>query len=333
MLDEKQLNKRIAIIGHENAIVGQLLKKLQDQDYISNLVSINETLTPIPVKKLTAVRQSIDSPYYTILRRHRVNTIIHMGLYNSLDVPSKLLPDLSDRNDKVIDSLLDSCENSDIDHLVFISSSCIYHSAPVDWASVSESDVHESEKGLSLGLDHYKAEQKLRQYANNNSHIAVTILRPSSVLGPSSNRIMCLESVSWNTVSIKNGFPLQFMHEYDFIDAIDKTVESIPIGVFNIASAGVIYPAEIKKIIGKKIISIPRSFPYFLVKWLIRFISFHNIKDFQWKSLMYPVVMSTVKFTNETAFQPMFNSNDAVTDYIYSNIIMKEEVEIIYDGK
>ena len=318
----------LGIVAGRNPYVEKFLQNLDKSGQYSKIVVICEGLKPVAVRNMVTVKQDIEKSYYSALREHKVNVLIHFGDIGCSHWKANGTQ-IESISDKLVNALIDSCDNSDIEHLIYISSSCVYSPVKSLWRTLGEEDLgnlnfeNECEERLS--------EKKIEEYISENSQIGMTVLRPATILGPSSNVKYLVESNYWQRMSVINSYPIQFTHEYDFIDSLNVVLDTEATGTFNVASKGVVLPKEFSNIVERKIWSFPKALPFIAVNLIVRILTFHKLNYYEWSLFRHPIVLATSKVTDYFGFTPKFTSAEAVIDYLYSNEVRDMEV-FISDG-
>tara|TARA_A100001037_G_C15154055_1_gene642409 strand:+ start:13409 stop:14446 length:1038 start_codon:yes stop_codon:yes gene_type:complete len=320
-----QRNTTLGIVAMKSPYVERFLMELDKLGLYSKIVVICESLEPIPIRNMIVVNQSVEASYYSALREHQVDVLVHLGV----PVCTYKLSHNEEISVKLMTALLETCDNSDIQHLVYLSSSCVYKPFKDDWNALSETDITFFPTDA---CNERIAENRLQDYIVDNPHINLTLLRPATVLGPSSGDLDVLESNSWRRIGIAKSLPMQFTHEYDLIDSIIKVVKDRVGGIYNVASLGVIYPREILEITGGKTWKFPKHIPFVLMSVLVRILTFHKLTRYEWSFLRRPLILSTAKFCEEVGFTPKFTSTDAAVEYLFSNDVSSLDVDLINDG-
>ena len=315
----------LGLVTGGNPYAEKLLQTLDKSEQYSKIVVICPKLDPIPIRNMITVKQAIGSSYYSVLREHKVDVLIHLGEVGC----SSLKEDREELNGAPIvpvKTLIEACENSDINHLIYVSSSCVYSPAKTSWRTLSEEDLELSIPDRECS--ELIAEKLIQDYIFENPQINMAILRPAAVLGPSSDNDQIHESNFWKRISFVNSFPMQFTHEYDFIESIICSLKNRASGIFNVASQGVVFPGDIAEIIGRKKWYLPKILPFIVTALIVRALTFHRLKYYEWSFLKYPTVLSTSKSGVMLGFVPEFSSSEAVVDYLYGSDVKDMSVEI-----
>src|SRR5262249_26624356 len=122
--------------------------------------------------------------------------------------------------------------------------------------------------------DKIDAERQFQKYAKKHPDRIVTILRPSTILGPTiqSYKTRYLSRIFVPTVL---GFDplIQAIHENDLLTAFQLAVKKDCPGIFNLASEGVIPLSKAIRLMGK----IPLPFSLAALKSLTQFLWFLDI--------------------------------------------------------
>ena len=199
-----------------------------------------------------------------IVRATQVDTIVHTFLEtNSVNVPSRALHEIN-----VIGTLnllaAAGSAGSSVRQVVVKSSTHIYGAAETDPAWFREEDGRQSPVRTRLERSLIEVEALVRDFADDNPHLVVSVLRFANVLGTD-----IVTPISHNLrrrlLPCIAGFdPLvQFIEEDDVVRALEYVTNHRIPGVFNVAGAGKLPWSEVASISGAFLVPLspfrPRS--------------------------------------------------------------------------
>jgi UDP-glucose 4-epimerase len=141
------------------------------------------------------------------------------------------------------------------------SSTLVYGSAPEDpvWFKEEMSRSRRPKTRVEQSL--LEVEDYLRDFAEDNPHVAVTLLRFSNVLGPDIATPL-RQALEMPLVPHVFGFDprFQFVDEGDVVRAMLFVVQHEVPGIYNVAGDGLLPWSEVAAICGKQLFPLP---PYF----------------------------------------------------------------------
>ena len=154
-----------------------------------------------------------------------------------------------------------SAPESSVRNVVVKSSSLVYGSSAEDpvWFREESRRMHAPRTKVEKSL--IEVEGYLRDFAEDNPHVCVSLLRMSNVLGPDITTPLS-SALELPLVPAILGFDprLQFVHEDDVLRAVLFALERDLPGIYNVAGDGLIPWSEAAAICGKRLAPIS---PYF----------------------------------------------------------------------
>jgi UDP-glucose 4-epimerase len=194
-----------------------------------------------------------------IVKAARIDTIVHTFLVvDSTTMSSRAMHEIN-----VIGTMnlfaAASAPDSTVRDVVVKSSTLVYGSAPGDpnWFTEdtrrSNPPIHKVERSLM------EVEGYVRDFAVDNPHVSVALLRFSNVLGPDI-RTPISKLLELPMVPALFGFDprLQFVHEDDVVRAILFVLSNPISGIFNVAGDGLLPWSEVAAICGKRYVWVPQ---------------------------------------------------------------------------
>jgi UDP-glucose 4-epimerase len=253
------MGKRVLITGLATFWGGLVAQRLEDDPGIDVLVGLDTREPTIELERTEYVRTDEN---YSILSRivkaARIDTIVHTFLIvDSTQMRAKTMHEIN-----VIGTMnlfaAASQPGSQVRDVVVKSSSYIYGAAKEDpvWFMEETPRSHTPHTRVERSLE--AVEGYVRDFALDNPHVNVTLLRFSNVLGPDIvtpiSRALELPLVP----SILGFDPrLQFVHEEDVVRSLVFVLEQSLPGIYNVAGDGMVPWSEIAKICGKRTFPLP----------------------------------------------------------------------------
>jgi UDP-glucose 4-epimerase len=236
-----------------------MAQALENEPDVEMILGLGANEPRVPLERTEFVRS--DQKYSIlnrIVRATQVDTIVHTFLEtNSVKVPSRVLHEIN-----VIGTLnllaAAGTAGSSVRQVVVKSSTHIYGAAETDPAWFREEDKRTGPVRTRLERSLLEVEALVRDFADDNPHLVVSVLRFANVLGTD-----IITPISHNLrkrvlPSIAGYDPLvQFIEEDDVVRALEYvTGHQIP-GVFNVAGAGKLPWSEVASISGAFLLPLP----------------------------------------------------------------------------
>ncbi len=240
------MGKRVLITGLGTFWGGRVAQALEADPDIDVIVGLDRFEPEVQLERTEYVRSDES---YSILARivkaARIDTIVHTFLVvDSTQMRSRSIHEIN-----VIGTMnlfaAASAADSTVRDVVVKSSTLVYGSDPRDPTWFSE----ESRRSV---------EGYVRDFAVDNPHVAVSILRFANVLGPDITTPL-VKALELPLVPCLFGFDprLQFVHEEDVVRAILFALETQLQGVYNVAGDGLLPWSEVAAICGKRTFPLP----------------------------------------------------------------------------
>ncbi len=236
-----------------------MAQALENEPDVEMILGLGANEPKVPLERTEFVRS--DQKYSIlnrIVRATQVDTIVHTFLEtNSVKVPSRVLHEIN-----VIGTLnllaAAGTAGSSVRQVVVKSSTHIYGAAETDPTWFREEDKRTGPVRTRLERSLLEVEALVRDFADDNPHLVVSVLRFANVLGTD-----IITPISHNLrkrvlPSIAGFDPLvQFIEEDDVVRALEYvTGHQIP-GVFNVAGAGKLPWSEVASISGAYLLPLP----------------------------------------------------------------------------
>jgi UDP-glucose 4-epimerase len=251
--------RRVLITGLASFWGGLVAKALEQDDTVEVIVGLDTREPSIELERTEYVRSDEN---YSILSRivqaARVDTIVHTFLIvDSTSVGARQMHEIN-----VIGTMnlfaAASAPGSTVRDVVVKSSSYVYGTAKEDpvWFSEMTPRGHPPRNRVEHSLE--SVEGYVRDFAEDNPHVNVSLLRFANVLGADIvtpiSRALELPLVP----SIFGFDPrFQFVHEDDVVRSILFVLERHLPGIYNVAGDGLLPWSEVAKLCGKRTIPMP----------------------------------------------------------------------------
>jgi UDP-glucose 4-epimerase len=246
-------SKRILITGLSTYWGGRLAQALEGDHRIEALVAVDNEEPSVELERTEYVKVGTQ---HALLRRVVEAAEIDTVVDTRLVVDSATTSARKAHENNVIGTMniLAACSGPDspVEKLVFKSSGHFYGCEQDDPAFFDESMGRPHAPKTPIERDIVEAEASLRDFAEKNPMVDVTVLRFANVLGPDV-RTSHIDLLSLPAVPMILGFDprYQFVHEDDVVHSLEHAVQHEVPGVFNVAGDGVLALSEVAGLLNK----------------------------------------------------------------------------------
>jgi UDP-glucose 4-epimerase len=253
------VGRRVLITGLASFWGGLVAKALEQDDRIEVIVGLDTDEPTVELERTEYVRSDEN---YSILNRivqaTRVDTIVHTFLIvDSTTMRARAMHEIN-----VIGTMnlfaAASAPGSTVRDVVVKSSSYVYGTAAEDpvWFSEETPRSHTPHNRTERSLE--SVEGYVRDFAEDNPHVNVTLLRFSNVLGPDIVTALT-KALELPLVPSIFGFDprFQFVHEDDVVRSILFVLDHHLPGIYNVAGDGLLPWSEVAHLCGKRTIPMP----------------------------------------------------------------------------
>ncbi len=253
------MGRRVLITGLATFWGGLVAQQLETDPSVDVIIGLDTREPTIELSRTDYVRTDENySILSRIVRAAKIDTIVHTFLV----VDSTQMRQSTMHEINVIGTMnlfaAASGAGSTVRDVVGKSSGYIYGSAMEDpvWFSEETQRSHPPATAIEQSLE--SVEGYVRDFAEDNPHVNVTLLRFSSVLGPDLETALT-RALGLPVVPSIFGFDprFQFVHEDDVIRSILFVLEHRLPGIFNVAGDGLIPWSEVARICGKRTAPLP----------------------------------------------------------------------------
>jgi UDP-glucose 4-epimerase len=255
------VGRRVLVTGLGTFWGGRVAQALEADPDVDVIVGLDREEPKVPLERTEFVRADES---YSILARivaaARIDTVLHTFLV----VDSTAMSSRHMHETNVIGTMnllaAAGAAGSTVRNVVVKSSTLVYGSAPEDPVWFSEETPRSRPASTRVEKSLLEVEGYLRDFAVDNPHVVVTLLRFSNVLGP---HITTALSRALETPAVPYVFDprFQFVEEGDVIRSILFVMRNSIPGIYNVAGDGLLPWSEVVAICGgKPMVPLP---PYF----------------------------------------------------------------------
>jgi UDP-glucose 4-epimerase len=253
------LGKRVLITGLGTFWGGRVAQALERDPSVEVIIGLDTKEPTIELQRTEFVRA--DQSYSIlarIVRATQVDTILHTFLVvDSTRMTGRALHEVN-----VIGTMnllaAAGAPDSSVNQLVVKSSTLVYGSSDKDPTWFREEMPRTSSPGTRVERSLLEVEDYLRDFAEDNPHVVVSLLRFSNVLGTDIVTPISKALQLPATPCILGFDPLmQFVEEDDVVRSIEFVMSNQVPGIFNVAGDGRIPWSEVAGICGKRTWPLP----------------------------------------------------------------------------
>ena len=253
------MGRRVLITGLDTFWGGRMAQALENDPGVEMIMGMGTREPKVPLERTEFVRA--DQTYSIlnrIVRATQVDTIVHTFLEtNSVQVSSRLLHEIN-----VIGTLnllaAAGAPGTPVRQVVVKSSTHIYGSSEKDPAWFREGTRRNASVRTQLERSLIEVEALVRDFADDNPHVVVTVLRFANVLGSDIVTPISFDLRRRLLPCIAGYDPLvQFVEEDDVVRSLEHVTRLRIPGIFNVAGAGKLPWSEVASIGGAHLLPLP----------------------------------------------------------------------------
>ena len=253
------MGKRVLITGLSTFWGGRVAQALEADPEVEVIIGLD---TREPTVKLERTEYVRSDENYSILSRivkaTGVDTIAHTFLVvDSTQMSSRAMHEIN-----VIGTMnmfaAASAAGSTVRKVVVKSAALVYGSSPKDPYWFRETDRRVASPKTRVERSLLEVESYVRDFARDNPHVVLSLLRFSNVIGPDITTPL-IEALQLPFVPKVAGFDprFQLVHEDDVVAALLFALDHEVPGIYNVAGDGQIPWSEVMAIVGKRGIPMP----------------------------------------------------------------------------
>jgi UDP-glucose 4-epimerase len=253
------MGKRVLITGLATFWGGRVAQALEADPSVEVIVGLDRFEPTVQLERTEYVRSDES---YSILNRivkaAKIDTIIHTFLVvDSTQMRSRTIHEIN-----VIGTMnlfaAASAPGSTVRNVIVKSSTLVYGASPQDPVWFSEETRRSKPPKNMVERSLLEVESYVRDFAVDNPHVMVSMLRFSNVLGPDITTPLA-KALELPLVPCIFGFDprFQFVHETDVVRAILFVLQQKVQGIYNVAGDGLLPWSEVASICGRRTVPMP----------------------------------------------------------------------------
>jgi UDP-glucose 4-epimerase len=305
---------RVLITGVAGYIGSKLAANLAKKSEFAEIVGTDIKPPPKDIARLVFYEHDVRSQMVELLNRHAIDTVVHAA-YVLPPLHDKQL--MEDINLNGTHTVLSSCVEANISHIMYLSSATAYGFHPDNDRPLTEDSPLRGNEDFTYAKNKRIIEGMLVDFAKEHQEITITILRPAFVVGPGFNNPLARYLQKSIVMLPFDGEPFQFVHEDDLIEIMVQLLLKKKQGTFNVGGDGTVPPRDMVRIMGNTPLPLPFGLLYPLngVAWLLRLSFLTEFPSPALNMIRYPWVVSNDKLKREIGYSYQYTSKEAFEDF------------------
>ncbi len=322
-----QQGKVVAVTGASGYVGAKLLERLEQEPGVRKMVAFDVNPLPLPVHNIAFYRKNVSESIEDELNEQGATTLVHLAFNAHRGANRREVTAVHDENVETLRSVMASCVNSRITHLIYLSSHSVYGAHSDNPFPIPDDAPMRPSPDLPFAYDKQQCEMVLQEFALAQNDIKITTLRSCIVLGHGADNLATQSFFrSWMFGVMDYNPPMQFVYDDDLARVMSIIIQQEIPGTFNVAGDGVVHYREMAKIIKSKLISLPPFMAYPLVRlcWGLRLqreASAAGLDEVRW-----PILMSTGKLHKATGYRFWHTALESLTAFANSAYLYNDPV-------
>jgi UDP-glucose 4-epimerase len=311
----------VLITGVSRYLGVRLAAQLADDPSIDRVIGIDAS----PPRKADLqrlgrtefVRADIRNPLLAkVIAQAKVDTVVHAAIIGTLRGVGGRVP-LKELNVVGTMQLLAACQKSEsVSRVVVKSTTAVYGSSARDPAIFTE-DMHAiGHAAGGYAKDAVEVEGYVRGFMRRRPDIAVSILRLTSLIGPTIESPLT-RYLAMPLVPTSLGFDprLQLLHESDAVEVLRRATIADHPGVYNVAADGVVLLSQAIRRAGRMRLPVPTP-AISVVGGLVRNSGVIEFSAEQASFLNFGRVVDTTRLRERFGYTPQYSTQEALASYL-----------------
>jgi UDP-glucose 4-epimerase len=314
---ERGAGRTVLVTGVARQLGARLARSLAADARVDRVVGVDLVEPPYDIGGAEFVLTDIRRPDLTqLLDRVQPDTVVHM---NVLTTPLDAGGRAPQKEINVIGTmqLLGACQKAaSLRTLVVKSSATVYGSSPRDPAQFKEEMVARSVPRSGYAKDSLEVEGYVRGFARRRPDVDVTTLRFANFMGPTVNTPMTAYFLMPVVPTVLGYDPrLQFVHEDDGMEALQRATVERWSGTYNVAGDGVVLLSQAIRRAGRVELGVPRQASG-VVGDVFRRLGLADFSPEQLRLLTYGRGIDTSRVRQERGFVAKHTSEEAFDQFV-----------------
>jgi UDP-glucose 4-epimerase len=316
---EPELARRgLAITGLGTFTGARIAERMLDGDAPRRIVALDLRLPRrlegrVRFHRVDLTEPTADSLVAEILEKEQCDALLHAAFFTDPNPDLELSHEL-----EVVGALhvMNAAAAAGVRKLVVASSAQVYGPHPDNPGFLSESHPLRPHRDAHSLRDRAEMENLLRIFAQRHRELVVTALRPSWIMGPSYESAVTRRFEAGRIVTLLGYDPLlQFLHEDDWLDAVELALERDAPGAWNLAGEGVLPLSTLLRLAGKSSLPLPHPLLY-RVTSLESLARTGDLPAAFYDHLRFGWLVDTRRSREELGFEPLYTSQEAWMSFV-----------------
>jgi nucleoside-diphosphate-sugar epimerase len=247
----------VAVTGAASGLGEALVRRLADREDLGRVVAIDERRGLV-----RGVTWRVLDPRDPALagRLGKVDTVVHLALDTEVDgdVAAR-----GERNLRGVQTVLMSAAAAGVRRVVLLTSAMVYGALPDNPVPLDEDAPLRALPDGALLSNLLEIETLAQQAPLTHRGLAVTVLRPATVVGPGIDSLLTRHFESPRLLVVRDSHPRwQFCHVDDLVTALELAALEQVTGVVTVGCEGFLEQTEVELISGLRHIELPSSLAF-----------------------------------------------------------------------
>jgi UDP-glucose 4-epimerase len=311
------MSRVVLVTGVSRYLGGRLAQSLSGDPSVERIIGVDVVPPKADLGRTEFVRADIRNPVIAkVINAAEIDTVVHM---NVIATPVGAGGRTSMKEINVIGTmqLLAACQKAPtVKKFVVKSSSTVYGVSAKDPAMFREDMEPKKLPRAGFAKDSVEVEGYVRGFARRRPDVLVTTLRFANFFGPAMDTPLT-RYFQLPLVPTVMGFDgrLQFVHEDDGLDALQRCVSLDLPGTFNVAGDGVIMLSQAVARAGRIAAPLPTPLAS-VVRDLVRRMGLIDFSPEQVEFLKYGRGLDTTRMRSMLGFFPKYTTVETFDDFV-----------------
>ena len=213
--------------------------------------------------------------------------------------------------------VLGACADAGVGKVVLKSSMAVYGARRTNAAFLREDHALEGSRRYGYTRDWLEIEAFCNGFRSQAPHVGLTLLRFSSIIGPTADTPMTRFLGDLATPSLLGFDPMmQLIHEEDVVEALAHALMSDITGTFNVAAVDVLPLNKVRGLAGKLPLLVLHPFAYWGEGFLRGAgLGLGRFLPIEPDYLRYPWVGDLTRMREELGFEPSYTAEEALREF------------------